>query len=437
MDSGNEFFFHHFLCSSDDSSSDDEDLVVAALVVHDHIQRQLPRYRGSVPGRAPNLNRNRERGHALLYADYFSNTPLFKPDKFSRRFRMARQVFNRIREGVVAHDPYFECKTDALGKLGFSSYQKCTAAIRMLAYGIPGDLVDEYVCMSETTCLMSMYKFCQAVIEVFGPEYLRQPTAADTERLLATNAARGFPGMLGSIDCMHLEWKNCPFAWQGQYKGHVNACTVILEAVASQDLWIWHSFFGMAGSHNDINVLQRSPVFARLAEGHSPPVNFEINSHQYNKGYYLADGIYPQWSTFVKTISKPQGGKRKRFSQMQESARKDVERAFGVLQSRWGIVQNPAVSWDERKLWEVMTACVIMHNMIVEDERDESIFDQGFDRATPNGRLFCPDSVRLDRAMGSCPGESWDAVAVRPARDPIDLPHPVRQDQKCPYFHQN
>ena len=122
MDSGDEFFFHHFLCSSDDSSSDDDDLVVAALVVHDHIQRQLPRYRGSVPGRAPNLNRNRERGHTLLYADYFANTPLFKPDKFRCRFRMERHVFNRIREGVVAHDPYFEFKTDALGKLGFSSY---------------------------------------------------------------------------------------------------------------------------------------------------------------------------------------------------------------------------------------------------------------------------------------------------------------------------
>ena len=128
---------------------------------------------GSLTGHAPNLNNNRERGHALLYADYFANTPLFKPDKFRRRFRMARHVFNRIREGVVAHDPYFECKMDAPRKLGFSSYQKCTAVIHMLAYGIPGNLVGEYVHMSESTCLLSLYKFCKAVVAVFGPKSLR------------------------------------------------------------------------------------------------------------------------------------------------------------------------------------------------------------------------------------------------------------------------
>jgi len=37
------------------------------------------------------------------------------------------------------------------------------------------------------------------------------------------------------------------------YTGHCREPTIILEAVASQDLWIWHAFFGMPRSLNDIN----------------------------------------------------------------------------------------------------------------------------------------------------------------------------------------
>ncbi|XP_020266360.1 uncharacterized protein LOC109841833 [Asparagus officinalis] len=56
---------------------------------------------------------------------------------------------------------------------------------------------------------------------------------------------------------------------------------------------------------------------------------------------------------------------------MQEACRKDVERAFGVLQSRFAIIKGPACFWDKRTLHDIMTACIIMHNMIVEDKRDE------------------------------------------------------------------
>ena len=152
--------------------------------------------------------------------------------------------------------------------------------------------------------------------------------------------SRGFPGMLGSIDCMHWEWKNCPVAWKGQFfRGDHGKPTIMLEAVASQDLWISHAFFGVAGSNNDINVLNQSNVFNDILEGRAASVQYTINGTPYNMGYYLADGIYPEWATFVKNISMPQGEKRKLFAQHQESARKDVEQAFGVLQSRFAIIR--------------------------------------------------------------------------------------------------
>jgi hypothetical protein len=281
---------------------------------------------------------------------------------------MKRDLFLRIMNVVEAHDDYFVQKRNAANVLGLSCFQKVTAAFRMLTYGVPADLTDEYVRIAESTALESLRRFVAAVVDIFEDEYLRYPNEADTARLLALGDQNGFPGNLGSIDCMHWPWKNCPVQLQGQYKGHVDKPTIILEVVASDDLWIWHAFFGMPGSHNDINVLHRSPLFANLAEGTAPQVNFTVNEHDYTMGYYLADGIYPSWATLVKTISKPIGNKNKYFAKAQEAARKAVERAFGVLQSRFAIVRGPARIWDTETLGMIMRACVIMHNMIVEDE---------------------------------------------------------------------
>jgi len=53
-----------------------------------------------------------------------------------------------------------------------------------------------------------------------------------------------------------------PVTWQDQYhRGDNRKPTIILEVVASQDLWVWHAFFGVADANNDINVLNQSPVF--------------------------------------------------------------------------------------------------------------------------------------------------------------------------------
>ncbi|XP_059638552.1 uncharacterized protein LOC132280813 [Cornus florida] len=156
-------------------------------------------------------------------------------------------------------------------------------------------------------------------------QYQRTPNEDDIARLLRKGEERGFPGMLGSIDCMHWVWKNCPTGWHGTHRGGNHKPTLILEAVASKDLWVWHAFFGMAGSNNDVNVLDHSLVFNSLINGTMPLINYEVNGHRRAIGYYLSDSIYPMWTTLIQIIPHPTTGKEKLFANKQEVVRKDVE----------------------------------------------------------------------------------------------------------------
>ncbi|XP_024995885.1 uncharacterized protein LOC112529038 [Cynara cardunculus var. scolymus] len=179
--------------------------------------------------------------------------------------------------------------------------------------------------MSGSTTREALINFVNGVISCFGDEYLRKPTKDDLARLLHVGDQRGFPGMIGSIDCMHCQWKNCPSAWAEQYAGRSGKPTIILEAVASFDLWIWHAFFGTPGSLNDINVLHRSPIFDDILAGRAPKVTYVVNGRENDRAYYLTDGIYPSWAAFVKSITSPQIQKHKLFAEHQEGVKKDVE----------------------------------------------------------------------------------------------------------------
>ncbi|XP_051229440.1 uncharacterized protein [Lolium perenne] len=160
----------------------------------------VPLRGGSKPGKRRNINRHREAGAMLLDVDYFNDDATHSLKEFWPRFRMNKDMFLKIVHDVTEYDTYFTAKKDCTGLWGFTSIQKCTVAIRCLAYGAPPDTANDYLRMTESTCTETLYRFCRAVVAVFGKDYLRAPRADDTDQILQKNAARGFPGMLRSID---------------------------------------------------------------------------------------------------------------------------------------------------------------------------------------------------------------------------------------------
>ncbi|XP_021808577.1 uncharacterized protein LOC110752270 [Prunus avium] len=230
--------------------------------------------RGSHEGCAPNVDRHGHSRGKNLMEDYFIPTSLYSD-------------------------------RNCVDVLGLLPEQKFTAAIRMLAYGASADQVDEIAWMGKSTALECLVRFCDAIETLYTRDYLRRPMPRDMQRLLQKAEARGFPGMIGSINCMHWQWKNCPTVWQGDYGNRKGQKSIILEAVAGFDTWVWHAFFGVAGSQNDLNVLGQSPVFNDVLKGEAPQITYQVNNTVYQTGYYLADGIYPRWTTFVKTLPHP------------------------------------------------------------------------------------------------------------------------------------
>jgi hypothetical protein len=108
----------------------------------------------------------------MLMQGYFSEVPTYQAYLFRCKYRMRRSLFVNIVETCIEKMWYFKRRRNAAGLLGFSSYQKISAAMRVRGYGTLADYADEYLCIGEDTTIESVPRFWKVMIRVFGPTYL-------------------------------------------------------------------------------------------------------------------------------------------------------------------------------------------------------------------------------------------------------------------------
>ena len=175
--------------------------------------------------------------------------------------------------------------------------------------------------------------------------------------------------MVGSLDCTHVGWKNCPVAWQGSNTGKLGKPTIVLEAMADRNIWFYHHSFGWPGSLNDINIWNRSCLLKAFLDGFfARDVDFELtigDDKVFNRLWILVDGIFPDLSRFVKTLQELVGRSASRYAVWQESARKDIERAFGVLQRKFHVLVGKIDQWYVSDIASIVKCCLRLHNMMV------------------------------------------------------------------------
>ncbi|GJR77360.1 Toll/interleukin-1 receptor domain-containing protein [Tanacetum coccineum] len=202
------------------------------------------------------IPRERETAEQRLLKDYFGNDefkPKYPKEKFRRRYRMSSTLFNKIVNNILSYDvepipeyfTYFKPRYDATGHLSIGHILKCTSVIRQLAYDTAPDAFDEYLQIAERTSRECLDNFTKCIHVLYVEKLLRKPTTADIKKTYQLHEQKHrLPGMLGSIDCMHWDWRNCPKALHGQFKRRDHKYpTVMLEAVTDQRFWIWHAYF--------------------------------------------------------------------------------------------------------------------------------------------------------------------------------------------------
>jgi hypothetical protein len=210
-------------------------------------------------------------------------------------------AFSRKLSKIVRPTQTISSVLDA-GIMGFSAFQNISSAMRVIAYGIPADYTDEYIRIGQDTTMESVRRFSKMVMWLYGDWHLWAPNKQDTKRLMEMNEKRGWSGMLDSLECMHWTWKNCLKAWHGMYCSKSHDPTIVLEVVASEDLWIWQCIFWFAGNTQWHQRASKISFICKTSCWWCPNVQLQIMDNEYTIGYYLTDGIYLEWATLVKSM---------------------------------------------------------------------------------------------------------------------------------------
>ena len=184
------------------------------------------------------------------------------------------------------------CKREMLrAPLAWAHFQKSTAALRMLAWGVARWVLQtsgwkHRALMSEARCWACVWLGRFSRGSTWGSPHARTSWSS-----WKNNTQRGFAGMFASLGCMHYRWKNWEAQFQDRRHEPLNHFWGRSRSIAL-DLACLLQATGLEGRFE--RPWADLPLVAKLLKGEAAEINYGLNGKTYLQYYVLTNGTYPK-----------------------------------------------------------------------------------------------------------------------------------------------
>ena len=111
--------------------------------------------------------------------------------------------------------------------------------------------------IDEETLRTFFHNFCEFFASRYYDIFIHPPTTPDEiDGVTSIYRRLGFPGAIGSVDCVHVRWDKCPFSLRSTCTGKEGYPTLAYEAVVDHHKRIRSVTKSHYGSRNDKTIVK-------------------------------------------------------------------------------------------------------------------------------------------------------------------------------------
>ena len=149
------------------------------------------------------------------------------------------------------------------------------ACLRILGRGEVADTVSEVSQIPRSSLHPILDKFVKRFVEEFYDDFIKFPTGDSLKLVMDCYNKCGFPGAVGSMDCTHVTWSQCPVNLTNMCTGKEKKPTLAFNCIVDHSRKILYCSDAFFGAVNDITICHNDKLCIDLIRGKIADIEFD------------------------------------------------------------------------------------------------------------------------------------------------------------------